>query len=93
MSQHTTRHDPRAKSEDEDAVGSQALQPEHKHGVRPRRPVGQPAGDDGAGPAEPDEGELEVVGDDDLGAADLGPLAPDFRDPDTDSERIRKIAR
>ncbi len=93
MSQSTARHDPRAKSEDEDVADLQAIQPEHKHGGQPRRPVSQPAGDGGVGPDTPDEGEFEVVGDDDLGAADLGPLAPGFRDPDADSGRIRKITR
>ena len=89
MSQNRARHDPRAKSEDEDVADVRALQPEHKHGVRPR----QPAGDGGVGPDEPDEGEFELAGDDDLGVADLGPLAPNTRDPDADSGRIRKITR
>jgi hypothetical protein len=93
MSQNTARHDPRARSEDEDVAELQAHHPEHKIGARPRQPFGQPADEGGVGPDEPDEGEFEVVGDDDLGAVDLGPLAPDFRDPDAESERIRKITR
>jgi hypothetical protein len=93
MSQNTARHDPGAKSEDEDVADLQALQPEHKRGAQPRQPIGQPTGDGGVGPDEPDEGEFEVVGDDDLGVPDLGPLAPNVRDPDADSGRIRKIAR
>ena len=42
-------------------------------------------------PDEPDEGEFELIGDDDLGAADLGPAAPNATDPDAGSGRIRKI--
>jgi hypothetical protein len=89
MSLNTVRHDVRAKSEDEDVADLQARQPGHRHGVRPS----QPAGDGGVGPDEPDEGEIELIGDDDLGSADLGPLAPNVRDPDADSGRIRKITR
>ena len=92
MSQHTARHDPNARSEDEDVTELQGRQPEHKQGVRPRQPVGQPAGDGGVSPDEPDEGEFELIGDDDLGAADLGPAAPNARDPDAGSGRIRKIS-
>ena len=90
MSQHTARHDPRAKSGDEDDDDLQPRQP----GVRPHqpagRPVGQPADDGTASPDEPDEGEFELIGDDDLGAADLGPAAPNFTDPDAPSGRMRK---
>lgn len=90
MSQHTARHDPRAKSE-EDVANPQAL-PEQKRRVRPpRQPVGQPAGDGGIGPDEPDEGEFELIGDNDLGPADLGPADPNATNPDADSGRIRKI--
>jgi hypothetical protein len=91
MGQNTARHDPRARSEDEDVVEAQPRQPEHKQGVRPRQPVGKSADGGGVGPDEPDEGEFELIGDDDLGAADLGPAAPNARDPDADSGRIRKI--
>ena len=92
MSQSAARHDPRAKSEDEDedAVGVSARQPAHKQGGKPRQPVGRPAGEGGMGPDEPDEGEFELIGDDDLGAADLGPAAPNVRDPDADSGRVRR---
>ena len=93
MSQNTARHDPRAKSEDEEVVDPRARQPGPKPGVRPRQPVGQPAGDGGVSPDEPGEGEFELIGDDDLGAADLGPAAPNARDPDVDSGWIRKITR
>ena len=43
------------------------------------------------GPDEPDEGEFGLIGDNDLGAADLGPAAPGARDPDAGSGRMRKI--
>ena len=49
------------------------------------------AGDGGAGPDEPDEGEFGLIGDNDLGAADLGPAAPGAHDPDAGSGRMRKI--
>ena len=93
MSQNTTRHDPHAKSEDEDVAGPRARQAEHKQGGRPRQPVGQPADGGGVGPDEPDEGEFELIGDNDLGAADLGPLGPNAADPDAGSGRIRKITQ
>jgi hypothetical protein len=62
-------------------------------GVRARRPVGRAGDDDGAVPDEPDEDEFELIGDDDLSAADLGPVAPGARDPDAGSGRVRKISR
>jgi hypothetical protein len=96
MSQHTTRHDQHARPEDEDAAYAQARQPKREQGVHPRQPVGQPPGDDGVTPdepGEPDEREFELIGDDDLGVADLGPAAPNFRDPDAGSGRVRKITR
>ena len=89
MSQHTARHDPRAKSEEE--VANPQAPPAHKQRVRPRQPVGQPAGDGGVGPDEPDEGEFELIGDDDLAPADLGPADPNATNPDADSGRIRKM--
>jgi len=98
MSQNTARHGPHTRSEDEDATdrptGRPARQPARGQAVRPRRghqPVGQPGGDGGVSPDEPDEGEFELIGDDDLGAADLGPAAPNATDPDADSGRVRKI--
>jgi len=42
-------------------------------------------------PDEPDEDEFELIGDNDLGAADLGPVGPNAPDPDAGSGRIRKI--
>lgn len=88
MSQHTARQDTHAKSQDEDVDMGTRL-PEHKQGVRTGQPVSQPA-DDGAGPDGPDEDEFELIGDDDLGPADLGPLGP-YADPDAGSGRVRKI--
>jgi len=94
MSQNTARHDSHAKSEDdEDVTYPQARQPEHTQGVRPRQPAGQQANDGGVSPDEPDDDEFELIGDDDLGAADLGPAAPNARDPDAGSGRVRKITR
>ena len=93
MSQHTTRPDTRARSEDEDAAIPRVPQPEHKRRVRPRQPVDQPAGDGGLGPddpGEPDDGEFELIGDNDLGPADLAPADPNAVNPDADSGRIRK---
>ena len=92
MSHNAARHDPPARSTDEDLTGPQARQPERKQGVRPRQPLGQPGdGDGGVGPDEPDEGEFELIGDNDLGAADLGPFGPNAADPDAGSGRIRKM--
>jgi hypothetical protein len=94
MSQDRARHDPHAKSGDEDVAGPQARQPERKQAMRQRRahqPAGQPGDDGGVSPDEPDEGEFELIGDDDLGDADLGPLGPNFTNPDAGSGRIRKI--
>ena len=56
-------------------------------------PVGQPAGDGAVSPDEPDDDEFELIGDHDLGAADLGPLGPNAADPDAGSGRIRKITQ
>ena len=91
MSQHTARRDPHAKPEDVDVTEPRTRQAEHKRVVPPRRPVAQPAGDGGVGPGEPDADEFELIGGmDDLGAADLGPIAPHAHDPDADSGRPRK---
>jgi hypothetical protein len=93
MSQSTARHDQHAKPVDEGVADPLGRQPAHKQDVQPRQPVGQPAGDGGVSPDEPDEAEFELIGDDDLGAADLGPAAPNAVDPDVRSERVRKITR
>jgi hypothetical protein len=99
VSQSTARHGPHGTSEDQDAADltvrrpERKQRPEHKQEEEPRRPVGQRAGDGGLSPDDPDEpdgGELELTGGDDLSAIDLGPAAPNFRDPDASSGRIRK---
>ena len=96
MSQHTARREPHAKPEDADVTEPRTRQAEHKQAGRLRRPVAQPAGNGGVSPDEPDLHEFELIGGiDDLGAADLGPIAPDTHDPDAhdpdaDSGRPRK---
>jgi hypothetical protein len=98
MTQNTARHDPRGKSGDEDVADPRARQSEPKQGVRPGPRVRQQpgVGPDGPNepnePDEPNEREFELIGDNDLGAADLGPAAPNATDPDADSGRVRKIA-
>jgi len=91
MSQHTARQDSHAKSRDEDAEDTGTRQPDHRQGVHPRQAAGQPAVG-GEGPDGPEDDEFELIGDDDLGPADLGPLGP-HADPDASSGRVRKIAR
>jgi hypothetical protein len=82
MSQNTARRDPHAKPEDVDVTEPRTRQTEHKQVGRLRRPVAQPADDGGV---------FELIGGiDDLGAADLGPIAPNAHDPDADSGRPRK---
>jgi hypothetical protein len=93
MSQNTTRHDPHAKSRDEDVADMETRQAEHRQRHQPREPVGQPAGDGGVSPDQPDDDEVELIGDNDLGAADLGPLGPNAPDPDAGSGRMRKITQ
>ena len=96
MSQNTTRHESHAKSRDEDTdIGARQSErrSEHRQGHRPRQPVGQPADDGAVSPDEPDDDEFELIGDNDLGAADLGPLGPNAPDPDAGSGRIRKITQ
>jgi hypothetical protein len=93
MSQSSARHHTGGGApdeHDEDVADLRAPRVEHKQAEKPRRTVGQPDGDGGLGPDEPDEDEFELIGDDDLGIADLGPAAPNFRDPDAGSGRIRK---
>ena len=91
MSQNTARRDLHAKREDADVTEPRTRQTEHEQVVRLRRPVAQPAGDGGVSPDEPDADESGLIGGiDDLGAADLGPIAPNAHDPDADSGRPRK---
>jgi hypothetical protein len=96
MTQHAARPDQHARSaeEDEDVAFDQTRQPERRPGADPRQPVGlTPPGDGGVSPDEPDDGEFDLIGDNDLGPADLGPAAPGARDPDARSERMRKLTR
>jgi hypothetical protein len=91
MSQNTARRDPHAKPGDVDVTQPRTRQTEDKQVARLRRPVAQPADDGGVSPDEPDADEFELIGGiDDLGAADLGPIAPNAHDPDADSGRPRK---
>jgi hypothetical protein len=91
MSQHTARREPHAKPDDADVTEPRTRRAEHKQAGRLRRPVAQPADDGGVSPDEPNLDEFEPIGGiDDLGAADLGPIAPDTHDPDADSGRPRK---
>ena len=91
MSQHTARREPHAKPEDADVTEPRTRQAEHKQAGRLRRPVAQPADNGGVSPDEPDLHEFELIGGiDDLGAADLGPIAPNVHDPDADSGQPRK---
>ncbi len=91
MSQNTARRDPHAKPDDADLTEPRTRQAEHQQVARLRRPVAQPADDGGVSPDEPDADESRLIGGtDDLGAADLGPIAPDAHDPDADSARPRK---
>ena len=93
MSQHTARPDQHGRSEDEDGCRLRTSPATGDRAATAAGPSGEPADDDGVGPDEPDEDEFELIGDNDLGEADLGPAAPDARDPDADSGRIRKITR
>ena len=91
MSQHTARREPHAKPEGADVTEPRTRQAEHKQAGRLRRPVAQPADNGGVSPDEPDLHEFELIGGiDDLGAADVGPIAPNAHDPDADSGRPRK---
>jgi hypothetical protein len=91
MSQQPARHDQHPRSQDDDEDITPTRPPRRRPGVRPRQPDGlTPAGD---GTDEPDDGEFELIGDNDLGEADLGPAAPGARDPDADSGQMRKLTR
>jgi hypothetical protein len=91
MSQNTARRDSHARPDDADVTEPRSRQAEHRQFARLRRPAAQPAGDGDVSPDEPDADEFELIGGiDDLGVADLGPLAPHAHDPDADSERPRK---
>lgn len=89
MSQNAARHGSHAKSEDEDVIDLETRRRERRERQRPH----QPADDDGVSPDEPDQDDFELIGDNDLSPADLGPIDPNAPDPDADSGRIRKITR
>jgi hypothetical protein len=94
MSQHPARHDQHVRSADEEEDVTPARPPDRRKGAHPRKPVGlTPPGDGGVTPDEPDDGEFELIGDNDLGPADLGPAAPGARDPDAGSGQMRKLSR
>ena len=77
MSEHAQQRHPRSEPEDESPV----------------RPAGTPGRVRGQRQEPGDEEEFDLIGDDDLGIADLGPLAPGTTDPDAGSGRIRKVTR
>ena len=63
---------------------------------KPSRPGGPSApGDDSGvtGDTPGHEDEFDLIGDDDLGVADLGPIAPGIVDPDAGSGQIRKVTQ
>jgi hypothetical protein len=63
---------------------------------RASRPVDPSTPGDDSGVTGDDrdhEDEFDLIGDRDLGVADLGPIAPGTTDPDAGSGRIRKITR
>jgi len=94
MSQHATHQSQRETTDDEDITTTPQRRPRAPgRDVRPGQPAGRPLADGGPPPDGPDEGEFTLIGDDDLAPADLGPAAPNTRDPDADSGRVRKITR
>jgi hypothetical protein len=103
MSEHAQQRHPHSEPEDDGDHGRPAGPPGHARGQRQAldgrrtpRPGGPaaPGDDSGVTGDEPgDEEEFDLIGDDDLGIADLGPLAPGAVDPDAGSGRIRKVTR
>lgn len=101
MSEHAQQRHPRSEAEDDDGPGRPAGQPGHGpghrqapdgHRVQRRVSPSAPADDSGVAGDEPgDEDEFDLIGDDDLSPADLGPIAPGTVDPDAGSGRIRKV--
>jgi len=98
MSEHARQRHPHPGPEDDGDPGRPAGPPGHVRGQR-QAPDGRhgpaaPGGNSGVTGDEPgDEDEFDLIGDDDLGIADLGPLAPGTVDPDAGSGRIRKVTR
>jgi hypothetical protein len=103
MSEHAQQRHPHAEPEGDGHPGRPAGTPGYVpgqrptlNGHRPPRPDGpsSPGDDSGVTGDEPDqEDEFDLIGDDDLGVADLGPIAPGTVDPDAGSGRIRKVTR
>jgi hypothetical protein len=103
MSEHAQQRHPHSEPEDDGNPGRPAGPPGHVPGQsqaldghrapRPGDPSA-PGDDSGVAGDEPDhEDEFDLIGDRDLGVADLGPIAPGTVDPDAGSGRIRKITR
>ena len=61
--------------------------------VPARRPVGSGGRFRRHGGYPGHEDEFDLIGDDDLGVADLGPIAPGIVDPDAGSGQIRKVTQ
>lgn len=103
MSEHAQQRHPHSESEDHGSPGPSAGTSGHMRGQgqaldghRAPRPASPSApGDDSGvtGDVPGDEDEFDLIGDDDLGIADLGPIAPGTVDPDAGSGRIRKVNR
>ena len=103
MSEQARQHHPHPGPEDDGDPGRPVGTSAHVRGQRqapdgrraPRQGGPSAPGDDsGVTGDEPgDEDEFDLIGDDDLGIADLGPLAPGAVDPDAGSGRIRKVTR
>ena len=103
MSEHAQQRHPHAEPEDDGEPGRPASTLGHVRGQR-QAPVGHrpprrggrsaPGDDSGVTGDEPgEEDEFDLIGDDDLGIPDLGPIAPGTVDPDAGSGRIRKVTR
>jgi hypothetical protein len=100
MSEHAQQRHPHPEPEDDGSPGRPAGSPGHMRGQRQAldrhqaaRPGGPSAPEDDSGVTGDEPGgedEFDLIGDDDLGIADLGPLAPGAVDPDAGSGRIRK---
>lgn len=102
MSEQAQQRHQHSEPEDDGSPGRPAGTPGHVRGQRQLdrhrgpRPDGPtaPRNDSGVTGDEPgEEDEFDIIGDDDLGIADLGPIAPGTVDPDADSGRIRKVPR
>jgi len=101
MSEHAHQRHPHPEPEDDGNPGRPARTPGHGRGQgqapgghRAARPGGPsaPGDESGVTGGEPDDDdEFDLIGDDDLGISDLGPLAPGTVDPDAGSGRIRKV--